>query len=286
MTNMYPPQGWVGKAISFNSGTAFPASPQDGDTFYRTDLNEFYIFDGINWVQWEIENHAAEHEPGGADEVGDIDILNTGVNLSAHAARHHDGGADEIDVSSLAGALGAGGEIPETDGAAVDWVEPDFRYAPAAHAISHQSGGADDIKDMELEDEPWANNTGSGLLTVDTVGEDVDPGEICYMKADGKYWLADADAGATMPAKVMAMESISADAAGKLLHIGYFRHDAWTWALGNGEANLLFADTTPGAMVQLAAQPAGAGDQIQVVGYVVTDDIVFFNPSYEIVEHA
>jgi len=41
--------------------------------------------------------HASSHEPGGADEIGDIDILNTGVNLSGHESRHVDGGADPID---------------------------------------------------------------------------------------------------------------------------------------------------------------------------------------------
>lgn len=157
-----------------------------------------------------------------------------------------------------------------------------LRAPPAAHKSSHESGGTDEIKDMELDNSPGTNDTGSGILTVNTVGEDVDPGEICYMKSDGKYWLADADAVGSMPAKVMAMAAISANASGKLLHMGYFRHDAWTWVLGDGEANLLWASVTPGAMSQ--TQPAGSGDQVQVVGYVVTADIVFFNPSYELVE--
>ena len=90
--------------------------------------------------------------------------------------------------------------------------------------------------------------TGNGFMTIDIVGEDVDPGEVLYMKADGKYWLADADSAAEMPAKGMAMETILADADGLLLHIGYFRQDAWDWTLGNGEANLLFVHTTPGAV--------------------------------------
>ena len=136
----------------------------------------------------------------------------------------------------------------------------------------------------ELGNAPSADNTGSGIITTDTVGENVAAGEILYMKADGKYWKADADGVATMPAKVMAMEAITADNAGKLLHMGYFRHDDWDWTLGNGEANLLWASVTPGAMSQ--TQPVGSGDQVQVVGYVVTVDIVFFNPSYELVEIA
>ena len=43
-----------------------------------------------------VTPHHERHEPGGVDEVNDIDIGNTGVLLSAHAARHVKGGADEI----------------------------------------------------------------------------------------------------------------------------------------------------------------------------------------------
>ncbi|MBA7641916.1 hypothetical protein ES703_49602 [subsurface metagenome] len=156
----------------------------------------------------------------------------------------------------------------------------------SAHRTRHEPEGADEVRGIDLLNLPTVNNTGWGIETTDTVGEDFDPSEIGYMGIDGKYYLSDADSAAQMPAKVMAMESISADAAGRLLHIGYYRHDAWTWAWVAGEGNLLFADTTPGAMVQFAAKPAAVGDQVQVVGYVVTEDIAFFNPSYELVEIA
>lgn len=156
--------------------------------------------------------------------------------------------------------------------------------APAAHKASHEPGGADEVRGIDVPSVPGADNTGHGIESTKTVGENVDPGEVLYKKDDGKYWLADADAAASMPAVVMAMETILADAAGRVLHIGPFRHDAWDWTVGNGEANLLFADVTPGAMVQLAGKPSGTGDQVQVLGYVETADSVFFNPSYELVE--
>ncbi|MCW3989133.1 MAG: hypothetical protein NWE88_03555 [Candidatus Bathyarchaeota archaeon] len=152
------------------------------------------------------------------------------------------------------------------------------------HRDTHEPEGTDEVRGIDLPNALATNNTGWGKETTDTVGENVDPGEILYLDVNGVYRLADADLTTTMPAKVMAMEAILANAAGRLLHIGYFRHDAWTWACVAGEGNLLFADTTPGAMVQFAAKPAAAGDQVQVVGYVVTEDIVFFNPSYEMVE--
>jgi len=284
--------------------------------------------------------HAATHENGGGDEInvgGLSGLLGDPQTPLGHAASHKDGGADELDVSELAGAIGGAGEVPETDGAAVSWVEPDGRYDPKAHENSHIKGGSDDIDaaldgraiaittqgdlvygsaantinrlgagtagqtlktggaganpswtwDKELDNAPDATDTGNGIITSDTVGEGVIPGDVLYMKADGKYWKADADAAASMPAVVMAMETKAADNVCKLLHMGYFREDSrWNWTLGNGEANLLFVHTTAGDIVQFANKPSATGDQVQVVGYVVTADIVFFNPSLELVEIA
>ena len=242
----------------------------------------------VSWGAPAPAAHSASHEPAGADEVNDIDIANTGVLLSAHESRHVTGGADDID-SAL-------------DGRAITLTtQGDIVYASGANALARlgagtagqtlQTGGAGANPswtwDKRLDAAPDANISGNGITVMAVAGEEVDGGELCYMKADGKYWLTDADAAASMPAVVMATTNIAADATGLFLHIGYYRHDTWDWTLGNGEANLLFPDeTTPGGMVQLAGQPAGSGDQIQVVGYVVTADIVFFNPSYELVEIA
>lgn len=56
----------------------------------------------ITFLDWNtvvdyVSAHAAFHEPGGADEINDIDIANTGTFLSAHESRHVQGGADDID---------------------------------------------------------------------------------------------------------------------------------------------------------------------------------------------
>ena len=33
------------------SGTSFPGSPANGQTFFRTDSGKLYIYDGTNWRQ-------------------------------------------------------------------------------------------------------------------------------------------------------------------------------------------------------------------------------------------
>ena len=158
-----------------------------------------------------------------------------------------------------------------------------------AHADTHMSGGTDETRDMEFNPLTMANLTAEGLKTIITVGEDVVAGDGLYIKADGKYWISDADAVATMPMKIIAIEDIDADESGLALHEGYYRNDAlYDWTLGNGEANLLFPDEgtggTPGTLVQFANQPAGSGDRVQVAGWVVTANIIYFRPSLELVE--
>ena len=208
---------------------------------------------------------------------------------AAHESTHVSGGADDID-SALDGraiTLTTQGDLVYASGVNTLARLP---AGTAGQRIETGGAGANPNWTWDVMLDPTCSagdHTGNGFITVDTVGENVDPGELCYMKADGKYWLADANAVATMPGKVIAMESIVADAAGRLLHEGYYRDDTWDWTLGNGEANLLFASAAVvGAIVQFANKPAGAGDQVQVLGYVVTADIIYFDPSYEMVEIA
>ena len=154
------------------------------------------------------------------------------------------------------------------------------------HHSRHESQGQDMTRDIEWnKDIP--NLGSSGQKSLVQVGENVDAGETCYLANDGKFWLSDADAGATMPVKVLAVEDILVDAWGIVMHEGYYRNDdLYDWTPGNGEANLLFAHTTPGEMVQLANQPAGAGDQVQVVGWIVDANKIYFDPSLELVQIA
>lgn len=58
--------------------------------------------------------HHLQHEPGGIDEVHDIDILNTGTLLSAHASRHASGGADPLPAGSISAAMLQVGALGET----------------------------------------------------------------------------------------------------------------------------------------------------------------------------
>lgn len=156
----------------------------------------------------------------------------------------------------------------------------------APHAPTHESGGRDETRNIEL-DTGLADLAYSGLVSLVTVGENVVGGDTLFLQNDGEYYKSDADAAASMPVKVMAVETILADATGLVLHEGYYRNDdRYAWTPGAGAANLLFAHTVAGQLVQLANQPAGAGDQVQVCGWIVNANQLYFRPSLEIVEIA
>ncbi len=155
--------------------------------------------------------------------------------------------------------------------------------------MSFMSGGDRTYVHIGIHTEIYpllADETGSGFTKLVTVGENVVTGEVLYPKADGKYWKADASAGATMPAVYLVLDAtIDADATGVVLAWGDYRNDdLFDWTPGDGEANLLFVDVNAGALVQLAGQPAGAGDQVQVVGWIVNANQICFRPSLELVE--
>lgn len=309
------------RAYPMLAGTlvARPAAGVAGRFYFTTDEHIVYRDTGAAWVKVGTADHA------------DLDgITVDDHHAQLHADEHLDGAAQEIDVGDLAGTGGVAGEIIESDGAALSYVDPDGRYDPKAHvlattgphtdtlpltdlAVGTQGGviirGAADwgelaagtvgqtLKtggaganpswtwDKELDNAPDATDTGNGITTIDTVGENVIPGDVLYMAATGKYLKANAGAVGTMPGLVMAMETKNADDLCKLLHMGYFREDSrWDWTLGAGEANLLYVHTVAGDIVQFANKPAVAGQQCQIVGYVVTDNVIFFNPSYEMVQ--
>ena len=113
-----------------------------------------------------------------------------------------------------------------------------------------------------------------------TVGESVAFPDVLYLKNDGKWWKADADAIVTMPALRMALETKTADQACNSLVAGRVRNDAWNWTVGGN----IYASTTTGALTQTA--PSGTTDIVQVVGIAYHADKMIFWPENTTLEIA
>lgn len=133
---------------------------------------------------------------------------------------------------------------------------------------------------IKIPEDFTSDHTGSGIIIQDTVGEAVSIGDILYMKNDGKWWKADADAATTMPGAGLAMEAETANQDCTILLFGFFRDDSWTYTAGG----IIYVSITPGPPTQIS--PSGSGDQVQVLGIAITATVILFNPSYELVEVA
>ena len=116
---------------------------------------------------------------------------------------------------------------------------------------------------------------GSGLITRGVAGETLGNRQLIYQGADGQWYLADADAAATMPTLGITLHGITSGKRGQILLHGYIGLSTWTWNTG-GATGLIYASTTPGAITQ--TPPAGIGDYVQVVGTAYTSVIIYFAP--------
>lgn len=131
---------------------------------------------------------------------------------------------------------------------------------------------------LSFNPSPGIDHTASGIKFTDTAGESLVFGNLCYMKSDGKWWKADADAIATMPGLALALATIAADADGVFLKMGFARDDTWNWTAGGA----LYASTVAGGLTQTA--PSGSGDIVQKVGFALTADIFYFKPSLSLLD--
>ena len=126
----------------------------------------------------------------------------------------------------------------------------------------------------------------SGDLAVFQAGEDLTAGEVVYFKSDGKVWKAVATAAATSRAVAMCTATISANAFGVFLLKGFARFDSEfpTWTIG-GALFTPEAETSSKNVPEQAA-PDSDGDFVQILGYAISGDAVYFCPDSTVVEVA
>lgn len=199
--------------------------------------------------------------------------------IKGHKAQHATGGADAIapgDIGALAGATGS------TDNAILRANGTGGSTVQASLPTIDDSGNIVMVANVELLKALGTDLTCSGITATETAGENLVFGDICYRKSDGKFWKADADAASTMPARVMAVATINADATGKFLRFGYVRNDAWTLTSGSP----VYPSGTSGGITHTA--PSGTGKIVQIVGEAISanPDIMFFSPDRTYLELA
>lgn len=184
-------------------------------------------------------------------------------------------------ISASSGNLNDWKEIGSAS--SVDWSaitgKPSSSPANIDDAVSKRhTQNTDDS--LILEEAPSSDQTATGMKGSFTTGENVDFGDVCYFKSDGKMWKADADTEATSYCIGMALGTISADASGEFLLIGIAREDTWDWTVGSP----VYLSITAGEITQTA--PSGSGEIVQILGIATHADRIYFKPELVQVEIA
>jgi hypothetical protein len=103
---------------------------------------------------------------------------------------------------------------------------------------------------------------------------------VCIHTTTQEVVEADASAYATARVIGIAPAAISDTATGTILLHGFIRDDTFNFTTGA----TLFLSETAGALTETA--PTTDGAFVQVVGTALSPDVVYINPSMDIIEHA
>ena len=99
-------------------------------------------------------------------------------------------------------------------------------------------------------------------------GEDIDDGELLYLKSDGKVYLADANGSSTYPCIGAAGATVSSGDVVEVVFSGW-RNDGSSLTIGGK----MYLSQTAGAATQ-----TGTGTTPQPVGFATTATNWFFQP--------
>ena len=148
------------------------------------------------------------------------------------------------------------------------------------------SSSIDLALDAHLDSTPGDEKV-SGITATFQAGEALVRGECVYFKAsDSKMHKAVATAEATSRCVALAAEDLSADANGKFLLYGFIEDNGTFPSYTVGGTIFTPEAETSSQNVPEQTAPDSDGDFVQVLGFAVTANKLFFNPSNDVIEHA
>lgn len=153
---------------------------------------------------------------------------------------------------------------------------PTKSTAAETDAVTDDAKFVTSLTARKLTAAPASDHLASGIKVVLNANENQAFGDVCYIDSDGQAHLGDADAIATASCVVMCADaSISANADGNYLLLGFARDDSWNWTVG-GLIYLTTTGTSGNTLSQTA--PTGTDDVVQVLGVATHADRMYFNP--------
>ncbi len=141
-----------------------------------------------------------------------------------------------------------------------------------------------DTKVIRHDPTPAASHTANGIIVSMTAGAALVFGDACYVGTDGKMELALADdAAITIPATHLCISAtISENAAGLFLVVGWAHDDSWSFDIG---LSVYLSKDTAGLITKTMPTKV-TGNQVQVLGTCLVADTIYWNPSPVVVEYA
>ena len=130
--------------------------------------------------------------------------------------------------------------------------------------------------------EPASDDTYQGISSDDIdAGATIAQWELVYLDGTPDWNLTDASSVATSGGVQVALATESGTASNPLnvLFSGIARNDGWSWTAGDP----IYISETAGALTQTA--PTATDSVTRVVGYALSDDAIYFNPSNDWVVH-
>jgi len=246
-----------------------------------------YIDVSLDAVSHDIEITANVGAVGNTLCAGDDARLSDDRDPTAHASEHTDGTDDIQNATAGQKGLATAAQITKLDGIEALADVTDAVNVEAAGALMADGGNpltgdwAIGEQGIQLDPALGTDHHYSGItaqMQVDVNGTGF--GAALYMASDGNLEEADADADTTMPCFCLALEA--GTGSKKVLLQGFIRDDTWNWTNVGATLGIVYVSTTTGALTQ--TPPSGSGDQVQRVGFAISADAIYFNPSLDVIE--
>ncbi|MHA1805947.1 MAG: hypothetical protein ACTSX2_00060 [Candidatus Thorarchaeota archaeon] len=120
----------------------------------------------------------------------------------------------------------------------------------------------------------------SGETSELMAGTSITWGKVCMLQGDGKYDPAIASSEATSNGRLaFAMDTLSDGDIGEFLIRGYIKDENWSWTVGG---IIYLSASSPGELTQ--TKPSSTGDIVRILGYAISQTVIWFDPDSSYVE--